>query len=53
VLVPEMSVLLEIKVFYVRQHVCTFMEKSQVFLENQGVLSENPGFLSVEFSRKT
>lgn len=40
-----MSVLLEIRVF-VWQHVCTFMEKSQVFSENLGSLSENPGFLS-------
>ena len=28
------------------QHICTFIEKTQVFSENPGFLSENPGFLS-------
>ena len=28
------------------QHICTFIEKTQVFSENLGYLSENPGFLS-------
>jgi len=45
VLVPEMSVLLEIKVFCVAACLHIYGEIPG-FHRNQGVLSENPGFLS-------